>query len=151
MEQFYAMAVTHPTMGAVMNYKQLITDPLTKEAWNRSSANEFGRLAQGVGGRVKGTNTIHFIKHDEIPKDRKPTYPRMVCEYKPNKVEKNRTRLTLGGNLVDYPGDVSTRTAEMETSKMLFNSTISTPGARFCSADVTNFYLNTPMEHEEYV
>jgi hypothetical protein len=39
----------------------------------------------------------------------------------------------------------------METSKILFNSTISTPGARFCSADVTNFYLNTPMEREEYV
>jgi hypothetical protein len=39
----------------------------------------------------------------------------------------------------------------METTKMLFNSTISTPGAKFCSADITNFYLNTPMEREEYV
>jgi hypothetical protein len=28
---------------------------------------------------------------------------------------------------------------------------VSTPDAKFCTADVTNFYLNTPMEREEYV
>ena len=31
------------------------------ETWSKSAANEFGRLAQGVGGRYKGTNTIFFI------------------------------------------------------------------------------------------
>jgi hypothetical protein len=42
-------------------------------------------------------------------------------------------------------------TAEMEMIKILLNSVVSTQGAAFCSADVTNFYLNTPMEQEEYV
>jgi hypothetical protein len=28
---------------------------------------------------------------------------------------------------------------------------VSTPGAHFCSADVTNFYLNMPMERHEFV
>jgi hypothetical protein len=60
-------------------------------------------------------------------------------------------RMTLGGNLVDYPGNVSVGTAEMETIKLLLNSVVSTPGAAFCSANVTNFYLNTPMKLEEYV
>jgi Reverse transcriptase (RNA-dependent DNA polymerase) len=46
---------------------------------------------------------------------------------------------------------VSVGTAEMDTTKILLNSVISTPGAKFCTADVTNFYLNTPMEREEYV
>jgi hypothetical protein len=60
-------------------------------------------------------------------------------------------QLTLGGNLIDYPGEVSTRTAKLETTKCLFNSTISTPNARFCSMDITNFYLNTPMDCPEFV
>jgi hypothetical protein len=148
---FFASAVFHPNTGNAMTYRQLITDPLTNHDWQRSAANEFGRLAQGIGGRVKGTNTIRFIKRSEIPSDRKPTYPRFVCEIKPHKVEVNRTRLTLGGNLIDYPGDVSTRTADMDTIKMIFNSTVSTPGAKFCSMDITNFYLNTKMDRPEFV
>jgi hypothetical protein len=62
---FYANAVTHPITGRPMEYHQLISDPSTREAWKLSAANEFGRLAQGVGSRVKGTNTIHFILHHE--------------------------------------------------------------------------------------
>jgi hypothetical protein len=35
------------------------------------SANEFAQLAQGVGGRVTGTNTIFFIKKDHVPINRR--------------------------------------------------------------------------------
>jgi hypothetical protein len=147
----FAHAVFHPDTGNAMTYRQQITDPLMKQDWERSAANEFGRLAQGIGGRVKGTDTIRFIKRNEIPADRKPMYPRFVCEIKPHKVEVNRTRLTLGGNLINYPGDVSTRTADMDTIKIILNSTVSTPGAKFCSMDITNFYLNTKMDRPEFV
>ena len=41
-----------------MEYKQLISHPKYKEDWLLSSANEFGRLAQGVDGRIKGIDTI---------------------------------------------------------------------------------------------
>jgi hypothetical protein len=41
--------------------------------------------------------------------------------------------------------------AELETTKCLLNSTISTLNARFCSMDITNFYLHTPMERPEFV
>jgi hypothetical protein len=44
--------------GEYLKYRQLIRDPKYKEKWLQSAANEFGRLAQGVGGRFKGTNTI---------------------------------------------------------------------------------------------
>jgi hypothetical protein len=71
-----------------------------------------------------------------------------ICE---QKEEKCHTRMTLGGNLVDYPGDVSMGMAEMETIKILLSSVVSTPGATFCSADVTNFNLNTPMDQEDNV
>jgi hypothetical protein len=42
-------------------------------------------------------------------------------------------------------------TDDLTTVKLLFNSTISTPGASFYRIDLTNFYLNTPMEPYEYM
>jgi hypothetical protein len=72
-------------------------------------------------------------------------------DIRPQKEEKERTRLTVGGNLIHYPGDVSTKTAGLTTAKLLFNITISTPGAKFMCMDVKNFYLNTPMERYEYM
>jgi hypothetical protein len=80
----------HPVTGKPMEYRQLITDPSTCIAWKTSAANEFGRLAQGVGGCVKGTDTIHFIPHHEMPASRQATYPRFVCTERPQKQEKNR-------------------------------------------------------------
>jgi hypothetical protein len=146
-----ANSVMHPVTGVAMEYRQLIKDPLTKEAWLLSSANEFGRLAQGVGGRITGTDTIQFVPHSALPAGKRATYPRFVCTERPQKAEPNRTRLTLGGNLIDYDGDVSVGTAEMDTIKVLLNSVVSTPEAKFCTADVTNFYLNTPMDEPEFV
>jgi hypothetical protein len=47
---------------------------------------------------------------------------------------------------MDYPGEVSTKTADLATAKILLNSVMSTQGARFCTFDIKDFYLNTPME-----
>jgi hypothetical protein len=60
-------------------------------------------------------------------------------------------RVTVGGNLIQYPGDVSTRLADLATSKCLWNSTISTAGAKYMCLDITNFYMGTPMESFEYM
>jgi hypothetical protein len=65
-----AMAVLDKDTGQMLNYRQLLQHPKYKKQWSISSANEFGRLAQGVGGRIKGTNTIYFIHKHEIPKER---------------------------------------------------------------------------------
>lgn len=146
-----AHAVTEDATGRQMEYRELIRNPVTREAWTHSSANEFGRLAQGLKRGIQGTDTIRFIRKAQVPPDRKPTYARFVCDIRPQKAEVNRTRLTVGGNLINYPGDTSTKTADLITAKMLLNSTISTPGARCVCVDVKNFYLNTPMDRYEYV
>ena len=39
----------------------------------------------------------------------------------------------------------------MTTFKILVNSTISTPGAKWLSLDVKNYYLGTPMDNYEYM
>jgi hypothetical protein len=78
------------------------------------------------------------------------TYGRFVVDIRPNKTETHRVHLTVGGNLIQYPGDVSTRPADLTTSKCLWNSTISTEGAKYLFLDVKNFYLVTPMDSFEY-
>jgi hypothetical protein len=51
----------------------------------------------------------------------------------------------VGGDQIVYPGDKSTGTAGLTTAKILFNHTLSTPGARFLVIDIKNVYLNTPL------
>jgi len=114
---------------------------------------EIGRLAQGLPGRVDGTNTIFFIHKHEVPPDRRKdvTYDRIVCTVRPEKDDPYRTRLTVGGNLINYPGDCGTPTADLLTVKLLLNSVVSTPGAKFMTIDISNFYLNTPLDRYEYI
>ena len=107
-----------------------------------------------MGNRIKNpTNTCHFIKKEQVPKDRfkDVTYGKFECTERPQKAEKHRTRLVMGGNRINYPGEVGTPTAEMLLVKILLNSVISTRGAKFMSIDIKNFYLATPMARYEYL
>ena len=86
---------------------------------------ELGRLAQGFGS-TEGTDTIRFMTINEIkeiPRDKTVTYARIVVDYRPQKADPNRVRITVGGNLINYPGELTTRTADLVTSKILWNST----------------------------
>eukprot|EP00804_Cyclotella_cryptica_P015402 CCRYP_008024-RA/>CCRYP_008024-RA protein AED:0.10 eAED:0.10 QI:0/-1/0/1/-1/1/1/0/936 len=149
-----AMSVLDLDTGKLLNYRQLLRTPKFAQAWSKSSTNEFGRLADGVGGRVKGTKTIRFIFEHEVPQERKKdvTYGSFVCMIRPEKTdEPNRTRFTVGGDRINYPGEVGTPTAEMLVAKLLFNSVISTPTAKFMTIDISNFYLMTPLMRPEYL
>ncbi len=50
-----------------------------------------------------------------------------------------------------YPGNAGTPIADLLTIKLLLNSTISTPNAKFMTMDIKDFYLNTPMAQYEYM
>ena len=79
-------------------------------------------------------------------------YARIVCNVRPQKEEEvNRARLTFGGNNLTVPMDYGTPTADLLTVKLLLNSVISTPGAKFMTLDLKHFYLNTPMERPEFL
>jgi hypothetical protein len=71
-------------MGQYLNYRQLIRELKHKGIWSTSATNKFGHLAQGVGGGVKGKNTIFFICKDQVPKDRIKvvTYGSYGCDIK---------------------------------------------------------------------
>lgn len=146
-----ANAVLDAATGSTLSYRQLQAGP-NGPAWEQSAANEIGRLAQGVLPHMPhGTDTMHFIAHSAIPADRIATYLRIVAEERPLKVETRRVRCTVGGNLIHFPGNVSTPTADLTTIKILINSVLSTPGAKFGTGDIANFYLNNPMERFEYM
>jgi hypothetical protein len=79
------------------------------------------------------------------------TYARVVIDHRPQKEDPNRVRITVGGNLINYPFKLTTRTTDMVSSKILWNSTISTKGAHFAGADIANMYLETPLDRYEYM
>ena len=98
------------------------------------------------------TNTIFFIKLEQVPINRRKdvTYGSFSCDLKPNKKETHQTRLTAGGDKINYPDDVGTPTADMTLVKTFFNSIISTRGAQCVMFDIKDFYLNTPMARYKY-
>jgi hypothetical protein len=144
-----ANAVINQDTGASLEYRHLIQDETTFPVWNNSAENEFGCLAQGVGGRIEVSNIIFFIPFQAVPKGKIMTYGHFVVDIRPNDTETHRFRLTVGGNLIQYSGDVSTHSADLTTSKCLWNSTISTEGANYMCLDVKNFYLGTPRDSFE--
>jgi hypothetical protein len=140
--------------GELLEYRHLITNETTRATWMHSYENEIGRLAQGMPGQNTCTNTIFFIKRNQVPHDRAKdvTYGLITTLIRPEKIdEPNRTSLVAGGNRVHYPGDAGTPTADLLTIKLLLNSIISTPNAKFMTMDIKDFYLNTPMARYDYM
>ena len=115
-------------------------------------ANELGQLSQGIRD-VKGTNTICFIAKSEIPKHKlkEVTYARIVVDYKPDKLEKNRERVTVGRDRINYDFHISAPTCDLPTIILLWNSVISTPGATYFTMNISNFYFGSPLEKPEYM
>ena len=79
-----ANSVTHPITGQDQEYRHLIKGD-DKDTWETSFANELGRLAQGVGNQIEGTNTINMKQKSAVPKNKKVTYGRLVCDIKKTK------------------------------------------------------------------
>jgi hypothetical protein len=136
-----ANAVINLDMGASLEYHQLMHAEATFSIWNKAAANEFGILAQGVGGRIEVSITILFILCQAIPKGKVVTYVHFEVDIHPYKSELHRVRLTMGGSLIQYPGGVSACSADLTTSKYLLNITISTDGAKYMCLYVNNSYM----------
>ena len=82
----------------------------------------------------KGTNLVFVMTHAEIDgalkAGHKWTYARIVADYRPRKEDPTRIRISVGGNIITYMGKTSTRTADLTTSKLLWNSILSTKGGQ---------------------
>jgi hypothetical protein len=102
----------------------------------------------------KGKSSIFVMTHDEIlliPADQTVTYARVVVDFCPQKANPHQIRIMAGGNLINYPGELTTRAADLTPSKLTWNSVLRTKGAKFMCLDIKNFYLTAPLDRCEYM
>jgi hypothetical protein len=128
----------------------LMKDPYLQPLWKQGFGNEAGRLFQGIRD-IPGTDTCLFVELTNIPKDRRTTYSKIVCDYKSHKKEKDRVRLTVVGDRLDYSRDVATSTADITTFNILIDSNLSTKDAAMMMMDIKKYYLGTPLTCYEYM
>jgi hypothetical protein len=71
---------------------------------------------------------------------------RIVIDHWPQKDDPNRVCITIVGNFIDYPYKLTTRSANMVSSKIMWNSIISMPNTKFGGTNIKNMYLKTPLD-----
>jgi hypothetical protein len=58
----------------------------------------------------------------------------------------------VGGDRLDYSGDVATSMADITTFKIIINSTLSNKdAAMMMMIDIKNYYIGTPLPRFEYI
>ncbi len=126
--------------GTPTNYRKSHSGP-PAEYWAKADGEEIERLF--VTGAIKPE------RFGDIPHDKVVTYVNPVCVEKTNDDGslKFRTRLTIGGDRIQYPYDTA---AEMDAIKILLNCMIS-ENAKWSTLDLTDFYLGTDLPHPEYI
>jgi hypothetical protein len=145
----FTAPMIHPTTGEIFSsYKRLMNDPATAKVWQTAFGKDFGGMEQGDPKTgQKGTNSVFEMTHKEIDiamvAGHKWTYERIVVDHQPQKENPNQIRITVNGNLITYKGSTSTRTANLTLSKLLWNSVLSTEGAKYMCLDIKNFYLTS--------
>jgi hypothetical protein len=70
-DKYMANSIVDEETRRALEYRDLIKDPKYMDDWKHSFSNEIGQLAQGFKRGIKGTGTILFVRHDDIPDDRK--------------------------------------------------------------------------------
>jgi hypothetical protein len=131
--------------GNLLEYWHLLKHPKYKDVWSQSFGKEIRHLAMA-------TETIAFLTKQQILQSqcKDIMYGRIVYAYHSEKKDPYRTCITMGRNLINYPDDCGTPTADLLTVKLMFNSIISTPNAKFMTIDIKDFYLMTPTDRFEY-
>lgn len=154
-EQFYA-PMLHLRMGkAITKYRNLVNDPdlELRITYRNGLGKEFGNMAQGKERTGKeGMNAIFILPHVQIaaiPKSKAITYTRIIVDFRPQKEDPNRVRMTADGNFIKYAGKLAARTSDSSTAKILRNGIVSTKGAQHTCFDISNMYHSDLTEDYE--
>ncbi len=82
---------------------------------------DFGGMSKGNNKTgQKGTNAMFIMlpsNISNIPKNRVVSYVQVVIDHRPQKADPNKIRITAGGNLINYPGKLTTWTANITMAK----------------------------------
>jgi hypothetical protein len=102
----------------------------------------------GKKGITVGTNKIFYLIHADIkciPKKGAVTYAHIVIGHHPQKEDPTCVHIIICGNLIDYPFELTTRTANIGLCKIMWNSVLSMPGAKIGGANSKNMCLKIPL------
>ncbi len=95
------------------------------------------------------------MTHNEIAhayrKKKFCTFANPVVNYRPQKDDPNHFCITAMGNLIMYNGELSVRTADINTAKLHWNSVMSTPNAKYMCLNIKYFYLTAALKYFEYM
>ena len=97
----------------------------------------WGACAKALGA-IQQTNNVSALKEQthynlytsmiyHRNKEVMSPTPLLSAKYAPQKQIHKRTQITIGGNIIAYPGDYGTNTGSLEFVKLLFNSVCSRP------------------------
>jgi hypothetical protein len=124
-----------------------------KPNWEIAEEEEFDRLI--------GTETTRPIWPKDQPMDRRKdtTYYNPQTKETINDESKKtyRVRGTIGGDKINYPGEVSAQTANMESVKILVQGVLHDRHVKkqseteFITLDIKDYYLGAPLDRPEYV
>ena len=136
--------------GRKLTYQRAIRGP-ERENWVQAEGQEISRLLE--------SDTICPIHSSQQPPDRRSdtTYYNPQTKEKINdQMQKTyRIRGTAGGDKINYPGNVSANTADMEVVKLLIQSVASDRHnkgvSNWMTLDIKDYYLGAPLERPEYI
>ncbi len=140
----------------ISSYIKLMNNQATAEVWQTAFGKDFGGMAQGDNKTgQKGTNAMFVMTHDKTAhaycEKKFFTFANPVVDYRPQKYDPNHIRITAMGNLITYDGELSFRTADINTAKLHWNSVVSTPNAEYMCLNIKNVYLTSALEYFEYM
>ena len=122
-----------------------------KKALKTNNAERFTELMVEEYRRlITTTDVMKPIPADGLPAGECTTYTSPQLTIDDNKNPK-RVRLVVGGNNLEFGGDVSAKVASMEAKKTLLQFTVTEPGARFASMDIKDFYITKMHRLEKSV
>jgi hypothetical protein len=118
-----------------MEYMVLMKDPDLQPLWKRGFSNE--RVGSSkVSTTFQAPAPGSLLNSKIYQRTGKITYGKKLCDCEPHKREKEGVRLTVGGDRLDYFGDVATSTADITTFKISINITLSTKDAAMMMIDI---------------
>ena len=89
------------------------------------------------------------IHRRNVPSNKTIAHIRMVADFRPQKPDPHRIRITVGGSKISVDYDIGTPTADLSTAKILVNSTLSIRGGQWAGFDLMNMYLNKNLKDYE--
>jgi hypothetical protein len=125
------------------------------EVWQTVFGKDFTGMVQGDNKTgQKGTNSIFVMTHEEIrliPMSQTVTYACVIVNFCPQKANPHQICITAGGNLINYPGKLAMQTADLTTSKLMWNSVLSMEGAKYMCLDIKKNYLTAPLDRFKHM